>query len=435
MLKLWYIGIRQHMSSTTKNINSKKDYISYYIVATFVALLPYDMYYSTLAIYGIAAWALINISKQSIARIPKVSVLFSGIILLSISGYFYSQDIGKAAYLLERQLAFIIFPIVLPLASPINNTLKDTVFKVFAISLSIAVLYLMYHSIHFIAVHQLTLSALEWERFYHRFFTQKLDIHPIYLSLYLALSILYLLSRFGQQKLLVKIFWILLLIIHFCGLYFCSSRNTIISLLLILIFIAPFFLRHRKKLVLSLSLLLLGIGIALGIKDDYVKQRFTRDLLGDVQSTSANAKLFPESRIVRWKIAYELIQQKPIWGYGTGDEIPLLVDQYAKRKMWESYFSQFNTHNQYLALLLKHGIVGLIFILLCFGYYLYLAIKSKSFLYLAFLILILLGAFTENLFDANKGIFYIAFFNVLLGYLALQKEPLNLIKTSTVTQE
>jgi hypothetical protein len=55
------------------------------------------------------------------------------------------------------------------------------------------------------------------------------------------------------------------------------------------------------------------------------------------------------------------------------------------------------------------------------GYYFKLAFQAKHFLYIAFLIVLGINFFTENVIDSNKGIFYFAFFNTLLGYYSLKK--------------
>lgn len=84
-----------------------------------------------------------------------------------------------------------------------------------------------------------------------------------------------------------------------------------------------------------------------------------------------------------------------------------------------SYSEAFNTHNQYLAILIKNGIVGLIAFLLMLSYFFSISIKAKDFLYFSFLTILSIGFFTENIIDANKGIFFFAFFNTLLGYNCL----------------
>lgn len=125
---------------------------------------------------------------------------------------------------------------------------------------------------------------------------------------------------------------------------------------------------------------------------------------------------------MRWECAWNLIKKQPIWGYGSGDEISLLKEQYLKRKMMVSYSEEFNTHNQYIAFLLKNGIIGLIIFLLMMIYFFRLAILKKDFVYFSFLLVLSVGLITENILDTNKGIFYFAFFNTLFGYCILNEK-------------
>jgi O-antigen ligase len=126
-----------------------------------------------------------------------------------------------------------------------------------------------------------------------------------------------------------------------------------------------------------------------------------------------------EPRMQRWICAVDLIKQRPLLGYGTGDEVGLLKQKYYDNNLMVSYHLEFNAHNQYLSTLIKHGIIGLLVFMSAFFYYLYLGVRAKDFIYTSFVILLLVGFFTENILDMNKGIFFFAFFNTLFGYNAL----------------
>jgi uncharacterized membrane protein YiaA len=54
--------------------------------------------------------------------------------------------------------------------------------------------------------------------------------------------------------------------------------------------------------------------------------------------------------------------------------------------------------------------------LFAFIYYLLLAVKSRDLIYVSFLLLFLIGFYTENILDANKGIIFFALFNTCFGY-------------------
>src|SRR5690606_1950632 len=100
----------------------------------------------------------------------------------------------------------------------------------------------------------------------------------------------------------------------------------------------------------------------------------------------------------------------------TGDEVMELKKKYTEKKMFISYIEGFNIHNQYLSILIKHGIIGFLFFSFVFGYYVWVGVKSKNVVYLFFLGVLFLAFMTENILDSNKGIFYFAFFNTVLGY-------------------
>jgi hypothetical protein len=51
------------------------------------------------------------------------------------------------------------------------------------------------------------------------------------------------------------------------------------------------------------------------------------------------------------------------------------------------------------------------------------AIKTKQFVYIAFLIVLWIGFYTENILDTNKGILFFAVLNTLLSKTNLQDVP------------
>jgi O-antigen ligase len=389
----------------------------------FAVLLPYNMLYSTVAIYLIVLIAILSFRKEKLKRIPKESILFSGIFLLSLSGYYYSTDIGRAGYLLERQLTIIVFPFLLPLAFEINSKNLKLIFRFFSLSCIFAVIYLFGLCLYNLQINHLPISSLSLPHFYHHNFSQPINIHAGFLSLYISLAISYIIYEMSKVTKPVKFICLLAIFLLCGGLYFLASRNSIIAVLLVICFVFPVFMAGKKRLVVILiTFSVAAIFLFFGKNSNYLNQRFSKELLGDLQINSLNAKVYPESRIVRWQCAIDLIKQKPYFGYGTGDEIPLLKNEYRKRKMWVSYFEEFNTHNQYLAITLKHGFLGLFLFISMLCFFFYLSIKSGSFMYFSFLFLLTVGFFTENIIDANKGIFFFAFFNTLLGYQILNNK-------------
>jgi len=109
-----------------------------------------------------------------------------------------------------------------------------------------------------------------------------------------------------------------------------------------------------------------------------------------------------------------LIKQSPVIGYGNGAETMLLKEKYFEKGLYISYLNEFNTHNQYLAVLLKTGIIGLLLFLfiLYFGYA--SAVRNRDLLLLSFMIIVTVVSLSENILDLNKGIFFYGYFFSLL---------------------
>lgn len=400
---------------------------AYFFVILFGVLLPYDMLYATLAVYPILFFTIISFRKEKLKQIPKYWWVFTLIFLLNVIGYFYTTDTHRASYLLERQLIIFLFPIFLPIATNINYKKNSFIFIFFTISCIAAVLYLLYPNFIFLRNSHWSLKVLSLPRFYNHSFTQPLGIHATYLSLYTAMCIIFLIDSIPRVSFIKKLPLFFALIILMVGLYFMASRNTMLALLFVGLFVYPLFRLRNKIGYFLIVIVLIGCLFFTVNQNHYIFNRFSIDLVDDLKADNHYTIENPEPRILRWKCALDLIEKKPIVGFGAGDEIPLLLKLYKERGMTVSYREEFNTHNQYLAILIKNGIIGLIVFLSMMLYFFRLAIRSKNFMYTSFLILIAIGFITENIIDANKGIFFFAFFNTLLGYQIINEKKKKLI--------
>lgn len=410
--------IKNFLFLSSKNVEESTNKIRLILLGIFAAVLPFDMFYSTIILFIVSFSTIIDFKLNKIQYIPGSFFVFAFVIILSAIGMFYSSDAGRAHYLLERQLAFIIFPILLPLAIG-NISSQKTLFILFLFTLSsvYSVFFLFINALDLLYVTNLPFKYLFSYSFFNHNFSAPLGLHATYLSLYISMAIIFLLYKFNEIKTIsTKFIFILSILFLSIGLIFLQSRNSILSVLFILIFIYPFFINVNKKKYYFIVTVSMGCLFVLGSQSSYIKHRFTSELSSDLTKKSSFTTRNPEPRIWRWNCAIDIIKNKPLFGHGTGDEMPLLLNEYKNRNLKVSFKEQFNTHNQYLAILIKHGIVGLIIFLGMLFYFFRLAIQSKNFLYLSFLILITIGFLTENIIDANKGIFFFAFFNTLLGY-------------------
>ena len=119
-------------------------------------------------------------------------------------------------------------------------------------------------------------------------------------------------------------------------------------------------------------------------------------------------------RIEFTRASLHLIGQHPWFGVGTGD-VPLAFSQAYDEihsPLAEEY--RFRAHNQYLAIAVAFGIVGLAFFLFVLLYPWFAWRKNHTYLYLAFLTIMLLSMFPEDTLETQAGVTLFAFFTSLL---------------------
>jgi O-antigen ligase len=99
-----------------------------------------------------------------------------------------------------------------------------------------------------------------------------------------------------------------------------------------------------------------------------------------------------------------------VFGYGSGTEKKILMESYFEKKLYNSYLNKLNAHNEYLSIMLKTGIWGLLIFLISLIYGYLVAWQNGDFLFASFMTLISFVCFSDNILDVNKTIFFFSFF-------------------------
>ncbi len=126
-------------------------------------------------------------------------------------------------------------------------------------------------------------------------------------------------------------------------------------------------------------------------------------------------------RIEFTRASFHLIGQHPWFGVGTGDvpqAFSLAYDE-IHSPLAEEY--RFRAHNQYLAIAVAFGLVGLAFFLFVLLYPWLASRKYHIYLYTVFLCIMLLSMFPEDTLETQAGTMLFAFFTALLLFAAPQK--------------
>ena len=311
----------------------------------------------------------------------------------------------------SSNLGILLFPVFLSLSNFNIDKYKLYLLEIFGLTCAVVILYLYFDAFHVIHYFHLPLSSIIKPDFLNQNFSAPIGLHATYLSMYATLSIAtFLLLYFNnpQLKNLKYIFYILILII---GLVQLSSRSVAVAAGIILVIVVPFLLLGGKKklqfLIISFAVSLITIAAITQVKS--FKERYVNDLENDL-SEYVHPGDNLESRALRWKLEWEVIQKSLFIGYGNGSEKYILKEKYFENKFYRSYLLELNAHNQYFSFMINTGIIGLLlyFYVLYFGFA--TAIKRKDFLFLSFMIIITIVSIPENILDVSKGVLFYSFF-------------------------
>jgi len=368
------------------------------------------------------------LNKQKIKAIFNLQTLIlSSAFIIGVLGTAYSADKKQAFHDLERQLAIFLFPVLFS-ASELNFArYKNRLLKAFGFTCTATILYLFIYAFLLIRYNHLPLTFLSSISFTNHNFSAPVDMHATYLSMYVALSLVSFLYFFLNEKTKKnKIFYIIGILILMSGLMQLASRAVFIATLFIAAVLYPFFINKkikRKKFLIVITCVTLVAFLSI-YRIDFFRKRYVSDLKNDLTQISINNEII-EPRITRWQVAWNLFQQSPLVGYGSGTEKEILMKKYFEEKLYNSYLNKLNAHNQYLSILLKTGIWGLLVFLFTLVYGYFVAWYNRDILFAGFMTLVTIVSFSENILDVNKTIFFYSFFFSLFIYSSNYVLPLN----------
>ena len=119
-------------------------------------------------------------------------------------------------------------------------------------------------------------------------------------------------------------------------------------------------------------------------------------------------------RIEFTRASFHLIGQHPWFGVGTGDVPQAFSTAYNEIRSPLKEEFRFRAHNQYLAIAVAFGLIGLAFFLFVLLYPWLSSKKCHTYLYLVFLCIMLFSMFPEDTLETQAGATLFAFFEALL---------------------
>jgi len=117
-------------------------------------------------------------------------------------------------------------------------------------------------------------------------------------------------------------------------------------------------------------------------------------------------------RLESWQAAMGVIRTNPVIGVGTGDLPRQVFNQYRIMNSKLDSRHYLRPHNQYLAIAVAFGIVGLCYFLFAICYPLFFS-ANRNYFYLIFFFTLAISMLTEDTLETQPGATFFAFFNAL----------------------
>ena len=225
-----------------------------------------------------------------------------------------------------------------------------------------------------------------------------------YAALYAMISILlnYRLVTNHKLKKPTLVFYTIILILQSSFLFLIQNRTIIIFFFLFFIYTV-----FRQKFSFKMKSLFLTT-ILLGFLILLTSNRRMNDLIKfeNYFTENGHKNFSTNTRIQTLNCASDLASQALIFGHGVGDVQRLLDNCYTKIGINQSI----NSHNQYIDVLLKTGILGLFIFLFTIYHLLRRIISSGNEVLIWITIMFLLLFQTENLLSRQTGVMLFYFF-------------------------
>lgn len=387
----------------------------FWIITAFItATLPWANHIAKWGVIILAAFYILD--KRLLTKIgglakQPIAILLIAFFGLNVIGYFFAADQDVAAETIVRRLSFLIFPLVYSTEEKFSKEQWKGLATLYVLSTFCAMLFIEVYGVYRYFTYEPigNIHVLIYE-----LLAQPL-LHPGLLSIYLFLGLIWS----SQQLIFQKPYTFLpntFLIAHAVFTIIVLGQLTSKSIFIVLFLYTIWMLYQIVKGNLSPAIKRWATIGTLAIIPIFILmvrlllwERFASiaDDLGhlgkDVAFTNSVG-----SRLTAFKEGIQLILQKPIFGFGTGQGNAALLQQLKTEGYTNLVQNEMHTHNQFLKIAIEFGLIGLGIILTAFGALL-LQFKKNSIAGWV-LILCIINCCTDDVLDIENGILFFLFF-------------------------
>ena len=242
-----------------------------------------------------------------------------------------------------------------------------------------------------------------------------IGMHHNYLALYIDIAIVFLYTQIlntpHEERRRKWPSLIIAAIALLSYLTLVSSRSGIVALALA--FVAAlahltFFRKQYKVAIITVSLaVVLVAGLYIAVPSIF--DRF-------VALTTWTETYYPDDRVLAWECGAKATRGHLLFGYGSGDYMPHLVNAFEQRGYTRAIDIGYNTHNEYIETILQTGLLGLAMLLFMLFAPMVTALRKNSRNLLTVLVIIIISSLCvfEAMLNRQMGTQFIALAYCLL---------------------
>ncbi len=368
-----------------------KEKFFYWILGMSAAViaLPYTNFSPMSVILLFAYWLFYPSVRE---KYDMLKINWSNVLILSIPffiqvvGLTYSDDFHRGLLIVQLVLPFIVYALVMQTVKLETKVSRFILFYFFVGTFIASVMGIgkaMYYK----------MNALG-DYFYYSRFSELLGKHTTAFSLFVVVSMLYLI----YESLKKHRRWVVttpFLVFFLLVLYLVSTRISIVALTLGIVVLAITEMRGKARWIgLVLPIVLIGFYSTPNFQKRFDPSDTERGEVSDV--------VF---RRDHWKSVWETINHQPLLiGNGTGSDRSYLFERYKSYQLTSAYQQKYNAHNQFLEYMLDTGLMGLTAFLLYLGFLMNHFIRERNGLGLAVMTVLISYCMTESLLTGQNGV-------------------------------
>lgn len=373
---------------------------------------------SILCITMAGFWLLFTNKKGKIPVENRIRILiFTSLYLIFIVGLLYTSNIEDGLKGLQQKSALLLFPVIFGISPILTPKMTRVIIGHFTIATLIACFAgFSYGVYNVISTGDIRLLTAEHIVIFP-------DIYPYAMGLFCVLSIAILFelsagyTRKKQLLLLLPIIFLSLFTILISNRLIIGCWLIIISFIIYKRYIKSLFYRLLTTFAL-IAAIVVSIATIPTLQVQWKDLVNTKSIQLDQDASLGQSWGGKAIRMAIWNCSKDIIQKHWLTGVGSGDIQDTLQATYEKRKFYfASRYNRYNVHNQYLHMIIGHGVMGISLLILSIAYpfLAYRRMPSHE-LYYIFLFLFCAICFTEVILNVNKGIVWYSFFNSIFAF-------------------